>query len=94
MAIHATLTARDVFLAYFYTSGPFIYISQNLSLVFSWLAVANTDSSLGPQNKTGHPVGCRFPCSECPRNINRLQNMYVLTVLVLLGLRSEIIDIS
>ena len=32
IAIHATLTARDFFLAYFYTSGPFTCIfSKNLS---------------------------------------------------------------
>ena len=30
IAIHATLTARDFFLAYFYPSGPFIYIFPNL----------------------------------------------------------------
>ena len=29
---------------------------------FSVLAVANTGSCVGPQNKIGHPAGCRFPC--------------------------------
>ena len=48
IAIHAILTARDFFLAYFYPSSPF--------------AVANTGSCVGPQNKIGHPAGCRFPC--------------------------------
>ena len=31
IAMHATLTAEDFFLAYFYPSGPFTCISQNLS---------------------------------------------------------------
>ena len=34
---------------------------QNLSRVFPVLAVANTGSWVGPQNKIGHPAGCRFP---------------------------------
>ena len=35
IAIHATLTPRDFFLAYFYTSGPFTCIFfQNLSRFF------------------------------------------------------------
>ena len=43
IAIHATLTARDFFLAYFYTFGPFTCIFfQNLSHFFPVLAVANT----------------------------------------------------
>ena len=35
---------------------------QNLSRFFPVLAVANTGSCVGSQNKTGHPAGCRFPC--------------------------------
>ena len=43
IAIQATLTARDFFLAYFYPSGPFTCIFfQNLSRFFPVLAVANT----------------------------------------------------
>ena len=60
IAMHATLTARDFYLANFYLSGPFFF--QNLSRVFPVLAVANTGTSVDPQNKIGHPVGCRFPC--------------------------------
>ena len=30
--------------------------------VFDVLAVANVGSCVGPQNKIGHPAGCRFPC--------------------------------
>ena len=63
IAMHATLTPRDFSLANFYPSGPFTCIFfQNLSRVFPVLAVANTDSCVGPQNKIGHPAGCRFPC--------------------------------
>ena len=39
--IHATLTARNLFLAYFYPSGPFTYIfsktSPNFFLCWLWL---------------------------------------------------------
>ena len=63
IAIHATLTARDFFLAYFYTSRSIhLHFVQNLSRFFPVLAVANTGSCVGPQNKRGHPAGCRFPC--------------------------------
>ena len=63
IAIHATLTARDFFLAYFYTSGPFTCIFSKTSLSFSlcWLWLTH-GSCVGPQNKIGHPAGCRFPC--------------------------------
>ena len=63
IAIHATLTARDFFLAYFYTSDPFTCIfsktSPDFSLCWLWLTHG---SCVGPQNKIGHPAGCRFPC--------------------------------
>ena len=63
IAMHATLTTRDFFLANFYPSSPFTCIFfQNLSQVFLVLAVANTGSCVGPQNKIGHLAGCRFPC--------------------------------
>ena len=39
-----------------------LHFFQNLSQFFPVLAVANTGSCVGPQNKRGHPVGCRFPC--------------------------------
>ena len=63
IAIHATLTARDFFLAYFYTSRPFTCIFSNTSPEFSlcWLWLAH-GSCVGSQNKMGHPAGCRFPC--------------------------------
>ena len=64
IATHATLTARFMHLHFFH----------NLSQVFPVLAVANTGSRAGPQNKIGHPAGGRFHV-ECPWNINRLQNM-------------------
>ena len=64
-AIHATLTARNFFFAYFYPSSPFtcIFFSKTSpDYFFPALAVANTGSCVGPQNKIGHPTGCRFPC--------------------------------
>ena len=62
-ALHATLTARNFFLAYFYLCSPFTCIFAKTSPeFFSALAVANTGSFVGPQNKIGHPAGCRFPC--------------------------------
>ena len=62
IAIHATLTARDFFLANFYSfvQSPAFFPKPLLS--FSMLAVANTGSCVVPQNKIGHPAGCRFPC--------------------------------
>ena len=60
--IHASLTARDFILAYCYPLGPVTCIFPNLSQFFPVLAVTNTGSCVGPQNKIGHPVGCRFPC--------------------------------
>ena len=62
IAIHATLTARDFFLAYFYPSSPLTCIFFKPLPIFPVLAVANTGDCVGPQNKTGHPAGCRFPC--------------------------------
>ena len=64
IAIHATLTARNFFLTYFYPSGPFtcIFFSKTSPYFFPALAVANTGYYVGPQNKIGHPAGGRFPC--------------------------------
>ena len=65
IAMHATLTARDFFLANFYPSGPVTWIFfffQNLCRVFPVLSVANTSFCVGPQNNIGHPVGCTFSC--------------------------------
>ena len=54
IAMHATLTAGDFFLANFHPSGPFTCIfSQNRSRVFPVLAVTNTGSCVGQQNKLG-----------------------------------------
>ena len=61
--IHATLTARNFFLVYFYPSDPFTYIfSKTFRDFFPALAVANTGSCVGSQNKTSHLAGCRFSC--------------------------------
>ena len=60
---HACYAYCQGFLPCFYPSGKFTCIfSQNLSRFFPALAVANTGSCVGPQNKIGHPVGCRSPC--------------------------------
>ena len=71
-AIHATLTARDFSLASFYPSGHSPAFFPNLSQFFPVLAVANTRSCVGPQNKivTLLDAGSRV---ECPRNMNRLK---------------------
>ena len=42
IAIHATLSARDFFLAYFYPSGPFTCIFSKPLLISPVLAVANS----------------------------------------------------
>ena len=73
IAIHTTLTAKDFFPAYFYPSSPFICIFSKTSPdFFPVLALPSTGSCVGPQNKIGHPAGCRFRV-ECPRKINRLK---------------------
>ena len=60
------LIARDFFLADFYPSSPFTYICfQTLTRFFPALAVANTGSCVGPQNKIGHPARYRFRLSAC-----------------------------
>ena len=72
IAIHATLTARDVFLAYFYSSGIHLHFFQNLSLfILCWLWLTH-GSCVGPQNTivTLLDAGSRV---ECPWHINRLQ---------------------
>ena len=64
IAMHATLTARELFLTYFYPSGPFTCIFSKTSPdFFPVLALANTGSCVGPQNRVGHPAECRFPLS-------------------------------
>ena len=40
----------------------YLHFFQILSQFFPVLAVANSGSCVGPQNKIGHPVECRFPC--------------------------------
>ena len=62
IAMHATLTARDYSLLV--SNLPIdlpACFPKPLPSVFV-LAVANTGSCLGPQNKIGHPAGCGFPC--------------------------------
>ena len=57
IAMYATPVARDLFLANFYPSGSFIcFFSKTYLPSFPVLAVANTSSCVGPQNKIGHPA--------------------------------------
>ena len=63
IAMHATLIAKDLLFANFYPSRPFTCIFSKISpKLFPVLAAVNTGSCAGPQNKTGHLAGCRFPC--------------------------------
>ena len=63
IAIHATLTVRDFFLAYFYPSGPFPSIfSPNFSrFLLCWLWRIH-GSCAGPQNKIDHLRDSGSPC--------------------------------
>ena len=61
MAIHVSLTAIDFFLAYPYPSAIHLHFFQNHSWFFPVLAVANTGSYEGPQNKIGHPCWMQVP---------------------------------
>ena len=79
IAMHAMLTARNFFLANAYPSGPFTCIFfQNISKVFPVLAVANTGSCIGSQNKLGH-LADACSCVECLQNITRLKKKTHMT---------------
>ena len=57
IAMHASPTARDFFLANFYLSNALTFIIfQNLSHIFPVLDVANAGPCVGPQNEIGHPA--------------------------------------
>ena len=75
IAIHATRTARDFFLAYFYPSGPFTCIFSNTSpdffLCWMWLTLVRVQARRIKQVTL--PDAC-FRV-ECPRNINRLKKI-------------------
>ena len=62
IAIHATLTTRDssLLISTLPVHSP-AFLPKPLP-IFPVLAVANTDSCVGLQNKIGHPVVRRFPC--------------------------------
>ena len=95
IAINTTRTASDFFLANFYPSGPFACIFfQNLAQVFPVLAVANTSSCVGPQNKI--QVNLLIVTDNCCRCLV-LSSRGILIgsktcVIVFLVLRSEIVD--
>ena len=78
IAIRAALTARDVFLAIIYPSGPFTCIfPQNFSQSFPVLAAAYAGSCVGPQNKNVTLLDAGS-LVECPWNRNRLKKIYLL----------------
>ena len=56
--MHASPTAKGVFLAKFDLSGAFTFIlfPKSLSRVFLVLSVAYSGSCVGLQNKSGHPA--------------------------------------
>ena len=62
LAIHATLTARDITFAYFYPSGPFTcaFFPKPLPIFLCWLWLTH-GSCVGPQNKIGHTARSRSP---------------------------------
>ena len=62
IAVHATLTARDFFLAYFYLPVHSPAFFQNLSRFSMCLLWPTHGSCERPQNKIGHPAGGMFPC--------------------------------
>ena len=75
MAIHATLTARDFFLAYIYPSGPFTCSFSKPLPIFPVLVVANTwflcrIKYVRIKYVNLPEAGSRV---ECPRNINKLK---------------------
>ena len=63
IAVHATLTAKKILPCFFLLfQSIHLHFFQNLSRFFCALAVANSGFCEGPQNKIGHPAGCRFSC--------------------------------
>ena len=71
VTMHAMPTARDFFPANFYPSNPFhLHLYQNLSWLFPVLAVANKGSSVGLQNKIGHPAHIYRQLMQVPMVIN------------------------
>ena len=56
IAIHASPTAMEFFLANFYLSSPFTFTFPKPPKVFPVLAVGSEGSWVGLQNKLGHPA--------------------------------------
>ena len=76
-ATHALPAAKDIFLELIFIFWCIhLYFLQNLLRVFPVLAVANTSSYVGPNDKTGHPAH-RYDAGSgvsSPQDINRLEN--------------------
>ena len=60
--MHASPTARDFFIELSTFRSIHLHFFQTSPDFFPVLAVADTGSCVGPQNKTAPPTGCRFPC--------------------------------
>ena len=59
-AIHATLTARDLFLSSTLPVHSPAFFQKPLPIFLCWLWLTH-GFCVGPQNKMRHPAGCRFP---------------------------------
>ena len=85
-------TARDFFLANFYSPGPLNCIFSKLSLDFFMLAVSNTGSYVGSHNKTGHPARRYTQLIQVPvLGFNRIGSK--TRVVVFLGWQFEIVSV-
>ena len=68
-------------------------VFQNLSRVFPLLAVANTCSCVGQQNKTGHPAYRYRQLMQVPvLSARGIEIGYKTCVIVFLSLGSEVVD--
>ena len=82
IALHVSPTTRDFFLEPISTFSVHLsafFPKKNIFRVFPLLAVVNTGSCVGLQNKISHllvvPDDYAGSRVECPRTINRLHNM-------------------
>ena len=92
IALYTTVTARNVFLVHFYPSGPFTSnFSKTSPEFFLVLALANTDSSVGLQNRIGHPAHRCRKLMQVP--VLRAREIGSKHVIVILDLCSDIVDI-
>ena len=92
IAMHATPTARDFFPASFFLAQSPAFI-QNIYRGFCVLAVANTGSCVGSQNKIFNPAHRYRQLMQVP--VLSARGILIgpkTRVLVFMGLRSPIVD--